>query len=78
MRKIGAHFSTISPAEAVEWVQDFPDGPHFDYAISGMMTNLAKLTPETAIALASRINDTEIRKSSLEWIEVIQVPSEAR
>jgi hypothetical protein len=51
-----------------EWVQEFPDGPHFDYAAYMAIDYMRKAHPDEAKQLAELIGDPGLKKNALERI----------
>ena len=78
MSSIAEKFVEKSPHEAVDWVQDLPEGDYFDNAVYGMMTVLARDGSGEATELANRIKNPEIRKESFNQIKMLKAGPEER
>lgn len=60
------------PAIAREWVERFPEGPHFDEAADEAVWNLAMDHPDEALRLTSRISNPEVKKRALQRVDKFQ------
>jgi len=65
MANVVQNFSLEHPAEAIQWIQEFPQGPYFDSAASMVILQIAQDHPDTARELAELIVDDTTRSKAL-------------
>jgi hypothetical protein len=65
MANVVQNFSLEHPAEAIQWIQEFPQGPYFDSAASMVILQIAQDYPDTARELAELIVDETTRSKAL-------------
>ena len=66
LRTIGSDAKFESLDEAVQWVESFEEGASFDHAASGAIHYLRAQNTATAISVAERIRDPQLRTDALE------------
>lgn len=72
MSSVLAYFARAHPAQALDWVQDFPPGPYFDAAASMVIIQIGENYPDTAKELAALIADPKSRTEALAEVESIR------
>jgi hypothetical protein len=64
------------PVTALEWVQNFPEGPYFDKAASGIISSLNNSYPNEALDLAALIGDPKLREEAISITKIKQQRAE--
>lgn len=60
------------PLVALEWVQNFPEGPGFDMAASGIISYINDEHPKEALELAALISEPKLREKAINDTEIKQ------
>jgi hypothetical protein len=58
------------PLAALDWVQNFPEGPFFDQAAFGIISYIDDAHPKEASELATSISDSKLREEAIRRINV--------
>lgn len=58
------------PLVALDWVQNFPDGPHFDSAAAGIINSINDSYPDQALELAALIGDVRLREEAISQTKI--------
>lgn len=67
-----------NPVEAVEWVQNLPEGKYRDYAILGQIVDLTNDTLSAAPQLTELVSSPQIKKKCLDLIKQINRGPESK
>lgn len=78
MRGIVSKFTVAHPAEALEWIQNFPVGPYFDEAAFTVISEIGFAYPDTAEELADLISDPKTKNESMKIIARLRLPGETK
>ena len=58
------------PLVALDWIQNFPDGPYFDAAAAGIISSINDSYPDQALELAALIGDVKLREEAISQTKI--------